>query len=225
MTEDFFNTSKYLTRSQIQEKYSDTPFIPIVNIPHRYMSLFKNATDSYIYCGKQTLAVHVNKHNDVPLSVFQDMQKVLNNTDNVYIEKTSTNLNGQKGVAFEVLDFLGERYAMVVRTDRLGRLIFWKTFHIQREVQDKWKKINLAKKQGLHKSVEGGQFSISQTSNASSSDLSAFPDNFIIPDSANKSTPKPAYNGQNVRNKSFIVGITDITENNKAKKWISLKRL
>ena len=40
----------------------------------------------------------------------------------------------------------------------------------------------------------------------------------------NKSTPKPVYNGQNVRNKSFIVGITDITENNKAEKIDQLEK-
>ena len=34
----------------------------------------------------------------------------------------------------------------VVNPDKLGRLIFWKTFHIQHGVKDKWQKINLAKK-------------------------------------------------------------------------------
>ena len=34
----------------------------------------------------------------------------------------------------------------VVNPDKLGRLIFWNTFHIQHGVKDKWQKINLAKK-------------------------------------------------------------------------------
>ena len=145
------------------------------------MKLFPMTNNSFVYCGKQTLGRHINKHKDVKLSVFQYMQKVLNNTNNVYIEKKATSPNGIKGIAFEVMDFKGERYAMVVRTDKQGRLIFWKSFHIQRDVQNKWKKINLAKlKQGLYKSVEGGQLSILRILGTSSSDLSAFPDKLSV---------------------------------------------
>lgn len=106
----------------------------------------------------------------------------------MYIEKESTSSNGRKGIAFEVMDFKGERYAMVVRTDKQGRLIFWKSFHIQHDVQKKWKKINLAKlKQGLYKSVEGGQLSILRILGTSSSDLSAFPDSLSVPQTQKKS--------------------------------------
>ena len=181
MTKSFYDDCLYNSSSYIKTKYSDKDFQPILNVPNRFMSLFPSVKDSFIYCGKQTLGIHINKHNDVPLSIFQDMQKVLNNTNNVYQEKKSSTPNMIKGIAFEVMDFKGERYAMVVKTDGKGKLIFWKSFHIQHNVKDKWKKINLAKLQGLHKSVEGGQFSIYRTSNASSSDLSAFPDNLTIP--------------------------------------------
>lgn len=189
MNEDFYNYCKNNSIERVIKKYSDESFKPILNVPYRFMKLFPMTNNSFVYCGKQTLGRHINKHKDVKLSVFQDMQKVLNNTNNVYIEKKATSPNGIKGIAFEVMDFKGERYAMVVRTDKQGRLIFWKSFHIQRDVQNKWKKINLAKlKQGLYKSVEGGQLSILRILGTSSSDLSAFPDNLSIPYSQKKSS-------------------------------------
>lgn len=189
MNEDFYNYCKNNSIERVIKKYSDESFKPILNVPYRFMKLFPMTNNSFVYCGKQTLGRHINKHKDVKLSVFQDMQKVLNNTNNVYIEKKATSPNGIKGIAFEVMDFKGERYAMVVRTDKQGRLIFWKSFHIQRDVQNKWKKINLAKlKQGLYKSVEDGQLSILRILGTSSSDLSAFPDNLSIPYSQKKSS-------------------------------------
>lgn len=118
------------------------------------------------------------------------MQNIINRVEELYFTNDESKTeNKQRTYAFVYKQNDGKKTAVLIRPDRNGKLIFWKSIHIVNEKQKKWKKINLARlKQGLYKSVEDAIPSIHQTLNASSSRrFSAFTDSIIITDTVEKS--------------------------------------
>lgn len=183
MTQSFYDDCKNKSETQIIQKYSDNNFVNILNLPYRFKKLFPNLKDSYIYSGKQTLGVHIARHKDVSLPKFQNMQNILNRVECIYDTNDINNnsVNKQKTYAFVYTESDGKKSALMIRPDRYGKLIFWKSIHIVNTKQKKWKKINSSNFRKSLRLVEDAIPSILQTSNASSSRrFSAFTSNYSI---------------------------------------------